>query len=124
MTAASMLSPTSAMCTELHRAIVLGGLRSRSEGAAHHHRLVVEDLCHDRLATGLRTGACAHHQRDDKAAKPEHFEPHLDRAEGGGGGLDRLAGVRARDVGYLHFLSLIHISEPTRLGMISYAVFC
>src|SRR5450756_836318 len=25
--------------------------------------------------------------------------------------------------GYLH-LSLIHISEPTRLGMISYAVFC
>src|SRR5450756_17112 len=25
---------------------------------------------------------------------------------------------------YLHGLSLIHISEPTRLGMISYAVFC
>src|SRR5450759_5820969 len=24
----------------------------------------------------------------------------------------------------LHSLSLIHISEPTRLGMISYAVFC
>src|SRR5659263_739428 len=24
----------------------------------------------------------------------------------------------------LHILSLIHISEPTRLGMISYAVFC
>src|SRR5450756_476680 len=24
----------------------------------------------------------------------------------------------------LHDLSLIHISEPTRLGMISYAVFC
>ena len=25
---------------------------------------------------------------------------------------------------YLNPLSLIHISEPTRLGMISYAVFC
>src|SRR5450756_2797818 len=25
---------------------------------------------------------------------------------------------------FVHFLSLIHISEPTRLGMISYAVFC
>src|SRR5450756_2081180 len=25
---------------------------------------------------------------------------------------------------YIHHLSLIHISEPTRLGMISYAVFC
>ena len=24
----------------------------------------------------------------------------------------------------VHILSLIHISEPTRLGMISYAVFC
>src|SRR5450756_2683275 len=26
--------------------------------------------------------------------------------------------------GSVHTLSLIHISEPTRLGMISYAVFC
>src|SRR5450756_891250 len=29
-----------------------------------------------------------------------------------------------RTVRYPHDLSLIHISEPTRLGMISYAVFC
>src|SRR5450756_2804019 len=28
------------------------------------------------------------------------------------------------DGGYVLVLSLIHISEPTRLGMISYAVFC
>src|SRR5450756_1853647 len=28
------------------------------------------------------------------------------------------------DVLLVHALSLIHISEPTRLGMISYAVFC
>src|SRR5450759_1331961 len=27
-------------------------------------------------------------------------------------------------LGYVPNLSLIHISEPTRLGMISYAVFC
>src|SRR5450759_1310352 len=27
-------------------------------------------------------------------------------------------------VGLMTYLSLIHISEPTRLGMISYAVFC
>src|SRR5450756_2857796 len=32
-------------------------------------------------------------------------------------------GVRS-DQGLLLRLSLIHISEPTRLGMISYAVFC
>src|SRR5450756_2912499 len=32
--------------------------------------------------------------------------------------------VPARKPGKLPYLSLIHISEPTRLGMISYAVFC
>src|SRR5450759_5420810 len=29
-----------------------------------------------------------------------------------------------RRLSFVHVLSLIHISEPTRLGMISYAVFC
>src|SRR5450759_5763917 len=32
--------------------------------------------------------------------------------------------VRSRSLCPLPTLSLIHISEPTRLGMISYAVFC
>src|SRR5450759_1579834 len=31
---------------------------------------------------------------------------------------------KANLFGSIHILSLIHISEPTRLGMISYAVFC
>ena len=34
---------------------------------------------------------------------------------------DHLARIDAQDG---EILSLIHISEPTRLGMISYAVFC
>src|SRR5450759_5569182 len=34
------------------------------------------------------------------------------------------AGLRCFDFVPLWGLSLIHISEPTRLGMISYAVFC
>src|SRR5450759_941076 len=34
-----------------------------------------------------------------------------------------LAGIYT-DPGHVMLLSLIHISEPTRLGMISYAVFC
>src|SRR5450759_5895517 len=33
-------------------------------------------------------------------------------------------GIAAGLLFQLHLLSLIHISEPTRLGMISYAVFC
>src|SRR5659263_111307 len=32
--------------------------------------------------------------------------------------------IPIRDFSISHSLSLIHISEPTRLGMISYAVFC
>src|SRR5450756_946548 len=32
--------------------------------------------------------------------------------------------LHERDLGAGRMLSLIHISEPTRLGMISYAVFC
>src|SRR5665648_1200557 len=36
----------------------------------------------------------------------------------------RLLRIHARDIGMEPDLSLIHISEPTRLGMISYAVFC
>src|SRR5450759_4631398 len=40
------------------------------------------------------------------------------------GGRSALAAKVLKDMGYGHvYLSLIHISEPTRLGMISYAVF-
>src|SRR5450756_3212585 len=39
-------------------------------------------------------------------------------------GGDELAGAPAARLAELRSLSLIHISEPTRLGMISYAVFC
>ena len=34
------------------------------------------------------------------------------------------AALDAHDLDAVRELSLIHISEPTRLGMISYAVFC
>src|SRR5450759_4277939 len=40
------------------------------------------------------------------------------------GGPALLVGTPWLDGGKLYNLSLIHISEPTRLGMISYAVFC
>src|SRR5450759_1538747 len=49
-----------------------------------------------------------------KTFNPRKFEP------GDWAALAKLAGIK-----YVVFtLSLIHISEPTRLGMISYAVFC
>src|SRR5450759_5623130 len=39
-------------------------------------------------------------------------------------GLEQWQGVWHEDNYSVRGLSLIHISEPTRLGMISYAVFC
>src|SRR5450756_2840388 len=45
-----------------------------------------------------------------------YFEAHAKRRSGAA--LKALLDLGAKD------LSLIHISEPTRLGMISYAVFC
>src|SRR5450756_2006035 len=47
--------------------------------------------------------------------KPEHVAPATEQL---------LAENRALIARLLSDLSLIHISEPTRLGMISYAVFC
>ena len=50
-------------------------------------RFAVEDLCHDRLAAGLRAGACGGDQRHAEAAEPVHFESDFHCAEGCGGGL-------------------------------------
>src|SRR5450759_5869011 len=38
--------------------------------------------------------------------------------------LGKIPKVSGAGAGQIYLLSLIHISEPTRLGMISYAVFC
>src|SRR5450756_1203340 len=41
-----------------------------------------------------------------------------------GGGFEIVVGSAGHHIDEAPDLSLIHISEPTRLGMISYAVFC
>src|SRR5450756_1124274 len=50
----------------------------------------------------------------------------LDGTAKGGGALSAVAevGTGIAFIGTGETISLIHISEPTRLGMISYAVFC
>src|SRR5450756_2708244 len=58
--------------------------------------------------------------RDDRGWVPgRDLRPHL---RAGRDDVDGLAGGGIP--GTVNRLSLIHISEPTRLGMISYAVFC
>ena len=46
------------------------------------------------------------------------------RGPGGRASFKRIKGQIGFDHGTQYFLSLIHISEPTRLLSISYAVFC
>src|SRR5450759_2125840 len=54
--------------------------------------------------------------RDGRAEPGDRLKRGLQTDEHVGAGCDHRGGVQQ--------LSLIHISEPTRLGMISYAVFC
>src|SRR5450756_3184360 len=88
----------------------------------------VEELVH--AVPAQRDAAADRHARAqlecrDGLLRPRHDGPLAgDLRELLGGGVDEL---RVRDGfadSHVEDLSLIHISEPTRLGMISYAVFC
>src|SRR5450756_1140564 len=73
-------------------------------------------------------GRAPHDQRRDGAAhqpagRRSEEARHQARRSGGDSRLQQSPAPRALLRRALH-LSLIHISEPTRLGMISYAVFC
>src|SRR5450756_3098400 len=73
--------------------------RSRSLGGPHDLEELFDGGCPSQSGAGAVEAAC---------------EPHARPGLGKGiGSIDAHGG-----------LSLIHISEPTRLGMISYAVFC
>ena len=88
--------------SELHRRAVFGGIVARISRAHGDRRLAVEDLCHDRLAAGLCAGSGAGDRGHAEAAEPVHFESDVDRAEGGGRGSERPAGVRGRDAPRIH----------------------
>src|SRR5665648_1200215 len=62
------------------------------------------------------------HVRISKDRNPSHDRRPRARGSGVPRGTDHGHGDECRRAAQL--LSLIHISEPTRLGMISYAVFC
>ncbi len=61
-----------------------------------------ENLCHDRLAAGIRAWPCGSDQRYGQVAEPVHVKSYFDCAESGGGGAYRSAGVRRRDACRLH----------------------
>ena len=71
----------------------VGSLREY-QGAHRGSRLALENLCHDRMAPGLRAGAGGGDQRDAEAAKPVHIESDFDCAESRGGCAEGTAGVR------------------------------
>src|SRR5450756_1767364 len=69
-----------------------------------------------------------HQRNDDAGASDEHEDEEHEEHVPSKAGSDPLAETRfpfsAAPRSAMRSLSLIHISEPTRLGMISYAVFC
>src|SRR5450756_2557678 len=71
----------------------------------------------------IRSGAarCGIHRRMARVFTPR-CPPRDDRADGVGNTTWATVVAHHHDDHRLHRLSLIHISEPTRLGMISYAV--
>src|SRR5450759_4998433 len=94
----------------------------------------VLDYLYSQLPMFQRTGAAAYKDNLDNTIRldemfdyPHHSfkSVHIAGTNGKGSVSHILASV-LQEAGYKTglYLSLIHISEPTRLGMISYAVFC
>src|SRR5450756_1144588 len=84
---------------------------------------------HERLMlANLATALFEHGRITTTTAKAKRLRPLAERlvtfAKRGDLHARRQVLTVVRDKGVVHTLSLIHISEPTRLGMISYAVFC
>ena len=73
-----------------------GADRARALRAHAHHERAFQDLLHDRLAHGLRRRARAAHQDDVQAAVAVDLQPVVDLAMGGGGGIERSAGLHRR----------------------------
>src|SRR5665648_581852 len=69
----------------------------------------------DVVIAGVPANFPPQYQVDAKTGKPYGFAIDV---------MDEVARRSGIKVRYVVYLSLIHISEPTRLGMISYAVFC
>src|SRR5450756_2436696 len=108
-------NPSDSSSPRLLSQCFLGQLRlhgSRRESADHPS--LSQQVQHDGR-NGNQDGGSHHHTPEE----------HIFRHGGGKTYGDSLGcSVRGEREGVQKLLSLIHISEPTRLGMISYAVFC
>ncbi len=62
----------------------------------HGRRIAVEDLRHDRLASGIHAGPRAGSERRAEIAEPVHLKSDVDRAESGGRCAERFAAMRAK----------------------------
>src|SRR5450759_1727475 len=93
----------------------------RKMGYEHRENLFVADVdgTHaKKIAAGALRDFPRRHTR-----RVQHRRRREESPRSGASHRDRRPGER-QSHGSTKYLSLIHISEPTRLGMISYAVFC
>src|SRR6267378_8046586 len=76
------------------RKAVLAGELAGHETEYHRRRLALENICHDRMARGLRARARRADLRDDQAAEPVDVESNLNRPVRGARSADRPDGHR------------------------------
>src|SRR5579872_3188036 len=87
---------------ELHRKEFFGGIVARVQGTICCSGIAFEDLRDDWMAVGICDGSGCGDERDGEVAESVDIEPHVDCAEGGGGGAEGTAGVRGGDAAGVH----------------------
>src|ERR1035441_1852288 len=69
------------------------------ESAIDYRRIALEDICNDRLASGICARSSAVNCGNDEAAEPVNLEPYIDRAIRGARSHDRPDGFRTGHAG-------------------------
>src|SRR5450756_358646 len=101
-------------CVDVHRTF--------TPGVEHHW---VPARCHDEGQTVLGVPSVRREvAMADRSLRGTRIGAHSMESEEGVEFAERFEAYYDCPNGHTIVLSLIHISEPTRLGMISYAVFC
>src|SRR3984885_1934477 len=88
--------------SELHREEFFCRVAAGIQGTNGCAGVAVENLCHDRVAAGIRAGTGGGGERDGEIAKPVDFESDVDFAEGSLGYAEGAAGVRGTDAAGVH----------------------
>jgi hypothetical protein len=84
---------------KIYQLAIFNRLAAGREGDRAGGRLALQNLCHDRMAHRLRTGAGAHYRSHVETAESFDFQSDFDIAKGRRGGAARAAGIGGNHAG-------------------------